>query len=69
MFYTDNPIADAERHFAQQEKELERLPECYECGKPIQEEHCFEINGEHICERCLNDNHRVCTEDLTGVMV
>ena len=64
MFYTDNPVADAERHFAQQEKELERLPKCYECGQPILGEHCYEINGKYICAPCLVDNHRKAVEDI-----
>ena len=35
-----------------------------ECGEKIQDDHCFEINGEYVCERCLIDNHRKYTEDL-----
>lgn len=52
------------RHDAEQESELERMPKCYECGKPIQDEHCFEINDELICEKCLNKNHRKHTDDF-----
>lgn len=65
MFYqTDNPVADAERYYNDKEKELEKLPECDECGDPIQDECCYEINKKYICEKCLNANHRVFTENL-----
>lgn len=47
----------------QQEEELKKLPECYECGEPIQTEECYEINGELICPKCLEENHRKRTED------
>ena len=48
----------------QQEEALEKLPECCECGEPIQTEECYEINGELICPECLEENHRKRTEDL-----
>lgn len=62
--FTDNPLNDFHTHERQLEEALNRLPKCYECGEPIQDDHCFEINGEIICEECLNDNHRKWTEDL-----
>lgn len=66
MFYTDNPILDAERYYAEREEEVERLPECSECGQPIQDEHCYEINDEYICEKCLVENHKKYTDDYVG---
>lgn len=66
MFYTNDPIADFEAYDAMQEKKLAELPECCECGEKIQDEYYFEINGEYICEECLNDNHRKRTEDFVG---
>ena len=29
------------------------LPTCSECEKPIEDEFCFVINGEPICEECM----------------
>ena len=43
---------------------IEKLPKCAYCGEPIQDDYCYEINGEVICEDCLNDNFRVSTESL-----
>lgn len=52
-----------ERHDAEQEAELQKLPECSNCGYKIQSEYCFQINDEIICETCMKD-FRVHTEDL-----
>lgn len=43
------------RHDAEKEAELEKLPECSECGEKIQDEYAYYINGEWICERCMKD--------------
>lgn len=66
MFYTDDPVADAERYAAELEEALELLPVCCECMQHIQEDTCFVINDEIICETCLNDNYRKFTTDLMG---
>lgn len=66
MFYTDDPVADFHRHDAEKEDALALLPVCSECGKHIQDEHCFVINDEAICEHCMEENHRVPTTDLMG---
>lgn len=66
MLFTDDPVADAERYAAEQDKALECLPVCCECMQHIQNDYCFEINDEIICETCLNDNYRKFTTDLMG---
>lgn len=63
MVWTDNPIADAERYTAKQEEALERLPKCSYCNNPIQDEYCYEINDELICEECLDLFYRKQVED------
>jgi len=63
MLFTDDPIADYDRYCNEQQKELDRLPECSECGKKIQTEWCYEINGEYICEHCM-DEHRKSTDSV-----
>lgn len=44
-----------ERHEDEQEQRISRLPHCDHCHEPIQDEYYFEIDGEIICEECLND--------------
>lgn len=51
-------------HDAKCEAWLESLPVCDVCGQPIQDDYCFEINGNYICEDCLNDRHRVLVDDI-----
>ena len=58
MYYTDDPLADFARKDADDARWLCSRPKCYECGEPIQQDFCYEINDEVICEQCLNENHR-----------
>lgn len=64
MYYTDDPLADFDYYDAKEIERLSKLPTCEWCGEPIQDDYCYEINGEIICEECLNDNHRRFTNDL-----
>lgn len=58
MIRTDDPIRDFDRWDEEQSRWLESRPECADCGEPIQEDHCFEYNGEYICPRCNEECHR-----------
>ena len=60
MFYTDDPIADFERHDAYKERSLRRLPVCCMCDEHIQQERAVRINGDWYCNECLED----CEEDI-----
>lgn len=51
-------------HDAEQQSWLDSLPVCDECGQPIQDTHCYNINGNYICEECLNERYRVCVDDI-----
>lgn len=64
--WTDDPITDAERHIAKQEEALERLPKCVCCNNPIQDDYCYEINDELICQECLDLFHRKPVENYVG---
>lgn len=52
-----------DRYEAEQQRQLDKLPKCSCCGEPIQDDFCFEINDELICEDCLNTYHRKSTDD------
>ena len=58
MFYSDNPHRDFDRYEAEQEAQLEKLPMCDKCGEHIQDDYCYEINGEIYCEDCMNETFR-----------
>lgn len=53
-FYTDDPIADFDAYDAEQNRRLAKLPICADCDEPIQDEFAYYINGEWICERCID---------------
>ena len=60
--YTDDPVADFERHDAKQQKKLERLPVCCCCEEHIQQEKAVHMDGRWYCDDCLDDM-REYTED------
>lgn len=57
MSWTDNPVRDADRYFAEQEEKLERLPVCFYCGEHIQQEDAVYLEdlGRWVCDGCLDD--------------
>ena len=66
MFYTDDPIKDAERYDTYQQKKLEQLPACADCGEHIQTEEAYYIDGVLICEDCI-DSYRVKVEAYESI--
>lgn len=50
----------------EQERRLARLPICegYKCGKRIQDEDYYDVDGEILCEECMKRKYRRKTEDL-----
>ena len=60
----DDPIADFHRWDADQQKYLDSLPLCENCEEPIQDEKCYEIGGEVLCEDCMKDRYERWTEDF-----
>lgn len=58
FFYSDDPAADFDRHDAEQNRRLGRLPVCADCDQPIQDETAFYINSEWICEDCMEAYRR-----------
>lgn len=47
-----------EQHERQAQAELDRLPRCVYCDKPIQQDTAVYINDEYICDECLSDMRR-----------
>lgn len=55
MPYTDDPIADFEAWDAEQQRKLDSFPKCVECGKRIQDDELFDIDGDLYCLNCADD--------------
>lgn len=66
LFYTSDPVADFERHDRERAKREKQYPKCDYCNQPIQDEHLFDINGDVMCEQCLNREFRKDTEDYVS---
>lgn len=62
---TPDNYSEWARHDAENEKWLARLPKCTECDEPIQDERCYEFDGELICPSCLEAYHAKDTDDFT----
>lgn len=64
MYYSDDPVRDAERYMEDQERRSEQRPVCSDCGYTIYDDHYYQINDEVICRRCLDHNYRKQVEDF-----
>ena len=62
MYIPDN-YDKWKEHEAALEAKIENRPKCDICGERIQDDYCFELGGELICEDCLNKHFRKWTED------
>lgn len=58
-----------EAHQREQDKWLDSLPKCSECGEPIQQDECYDFDGDLICEDCLKKNHKVWTENFMSEVI
>jgi formylmethanofuran dehydrogenase subunit E len=52
LMFSDDPIRDYDRHEAEQERRLAKLPVCDDCGEPIQD-YYFEIHDDVLCPDCM----------------
>lgn len=64
MIFTDDPLLDFAVHDRQQSEELNKRPVCCYCGEPIQDDFCYEINGDYYCEDCLDMHFRKAVDDI-----
>lgn len=62
-FRTGDPLADLNRLDQEEADYLEKLPLCEKCGRRIDEDNYFEVDGEILCESCMNERYRKRTED------
>lgn len=58
MYRTDDPLADFDRHQMEQERLLARRPQCCHCDEHITDDFAYYINGEWICEMCMDREYR-----------
>lgn len=63
MQYISDVYDQWKQHDQEQADALDALPVCCKCGEHIQDEFCYFIDGDCICESCI-DNYKVHVEDL-----
>lgn len=68
FFYSDDPGRDFDRWDAEQERQRARLPVCEgkKCGKRIDEDDYYDIDGEILCEECMKRKYSRSTEDYVN---
>lgn len=60
--WTDDPLADFDSYDREQAMAESKLPHCDHCGEAIYE-YYYEINGEIVCEECLEINYKKWVEE------
>lgn len=58
MPYSDDPLMDFDRYDREQAKRLAELPVCDYCNEPVQDDHYYLINGDNVCQDCLEIEFR-----------
>lgn len=57
-----DPVIEAlDRREAEEQRWLDSLPKCCDCGEPIQDDYLYDICGDIYCEECIR-NFREYTE-------
>ena len=56
MFYSDDPVWDAEMHAQAQERKLSEMQLSDGCGERIQTEYLYKLDGNTYCEKCIEDS-------------
>lgn len=64
--FTDNPVADFNRHDREQERAASKLPKCVYCRQRIDEDTYYDIDGDCVCYECLNKHYKKWTDEYTG---
>lgn len=61
-FRTNDPYKDLANHDEYLMRMSKKLPVCANCGEPIFDDYMYKIDGEALCEDCLNKAYRVDVE-------
>ena len=57
-FRSADPDIDFLRYDRQQAQAMSQLRRCDGCGKAIQDDYYFEVYGDILCEKCMNERFR-----------
>lgn len=64
-FRNGDPLDDFDRLDQKESEYLDMLYRCEgeKCGRPIDDDHYFDVHGEILCEECMIRRYRRNTED------
>ena len=57
-FRSDDPDVDFARYDRQQAQAMMQLRRCEDCGKAIQDDYYFDVDGEILCDKCMVKRYR-----------
>ena len=57
IVFSDDPVRDADRHDAEQERWLKNRPICSICGEHIQDDSALYLD-DWICDECVDANRK-----------
>ena len=63
MFELPDALDMWETHDAEQEEAFKKLPVCDYCNRHIDDDYLYDLEGDIICESCMNKHFRKHTED------
>lgn len=64
FIWTDDPVRDAEEHYAALDEKLAKQPVCCGCREHIQEEFAVHHNGKWYCKDCESKAWEVVREEF-----
>lgn len=62
--YTDDPARDFAQWDMEQTMAEALLPVCDCCGEAIRDDFYWEIDGDMLCEKCMNSRYRKFTDNF-----
>lgn len=56
MMWTDDPVRDAERYFAELDEKDKGFPLCSVCKEVVYDDALTDLYGNHYCKHCWDKN-------------
>lgn len=63
-FRHGDPLDDFNHYDIEMERRRARRPVCSNCGHNIQDEEAYLIDGNFICQKCMEDDFKVLVDDF-----
>ena len=54
-----DPLQDFHSYEGEREREFEKRQACHLCKKTIADDYCYFIDGDYVCEDCLEEFYQI----------